>query len=77
MSLHWTGTSQTVPPRKIPINQNDNSGVLSDPETPEDERKNVFGGNYMPTEVNCLILIVGVDVMQRPKVLQLMDILLH
>ena len=24
---------------------------LSDPETPEDERKNVFGGNYSPTYV--------------------------
>ena len=41
---------------------------LSDPETPEEERKNVFGGNYSPTCYTLTVhqrLIIANDISYR------------
>ena len=47
MASSQTGTTEVLPdPENLAGNQINIIASLSDPETPEDERKNVFGGNY-------------------------------
>ena len=44
--LLQTETHQHIPAKRLAAGQHDAGEFLSDPETPEEEIKNMFGGNY-------------------------------
>ena len=45
--LHWPEITHSKISGNLTANQNATMGYLSDPETPEHERKNVFGGKWI------------------------------
>ena len=51
--FNWTETTHSVSTEKLPTSESDTIEVLSDPGTPEKERKHVFEGTYIITH-SCL-----------------------